>query len=427
MINNKGNIKSNSIDIVNKNNTISLYRKNALSYNIADSKYELINVDYFKTNINNLKKNIINNMNDSVINIIESLEEFEIIDENPEIGDKYILKINIQDINGKINDIILYDNNQWNIIKPYDNQIVNIIEKNNIEEKYNTYYRFIKKDDEDNFKWILYEHIFYKEENETNDIKNIKEVISNQITFDKYYENKTDYDIVQMKDLNNIFIEENKKYFLDIKYNTGGFTDDIIEALPDPYISFYNIYGEPITFSETPYDLENIKLGIIYKQSTTEISIQTFNVLEEGLLQNYKETIIYIPKNAVFFKIFKPYGYTVYNDNNDLSYNYSNFPIKLKTGANSNWSLYKYIEEEFNDGQQIQNPIKINNTSLLINMGINSKGHLTGQIISSNIPSYNFTEQSYKWTNLFGTVYNNPEYSQLYLSFLYTNDTSNIN
>jgi len=424
MINNKGNIKCNSIDILNRNNTISLYRKNALSYNIADSKYELINVDYYKTNINNLKKNIINNINDSVINIIETIEEFEIISENPEIGDKYILKINIQDINGKINDIIYYENNQWNIIKPYDNQIVNIIQKNNIEDKYNTYYRFIKKDNEDNFKWVLYEHIFYKEENETNDIKNIKEVMNNQITFNKYYENKTDYDIAQIRDLNNVFIEENKKYFLDIKYNTGGLPDETIETLPEPYISFYNIYGEPITFS-LPSDIENIKMGIIYKQSTTEISIQSFNILEEGLLQSYKETIIYIPYNAVFFKIFKPYGFTIYNDNNDISYSYSNFPIRLKTGASSYLTLYKYLEEEFYNGNQINKPILINNTSMLINININSKGELTGQIISSNLPSYNL-EQSYKWTNLFGTVNNNFEYSQLHLSFLYTNDTINM-
>ena len=424
MINNKGNIKCNSIDILNKNNTISLYRKNAISYNPVDSKYELINVDYYKTNTNNLKKNIINNLNEGVIDIIENLGDFEDLD--PSTGDKYILKINIQDINGKINDIILYENNQWNIIKPYDGQVVNISEKNSISNKYNTYYKFIKKDNEDNFKWVLYEHIYYEENVEG--INNIKESYNNLITFDKYFSNKTDNDIVQMRDLSNIFIEENKKYFLSIKYNTGGLSDDEIELETEPCISFYNIYGRPITFAEIPPDLENIELGIIYKQTSTEISIQSFNIEEIGDLQYYKDFIIYIPKNAVFFKIFKPYGYTIYNDNNDLSYAYSNFPIKLKTGASANWILYKYMTEEFNNGNNIDDPILINNTSLLINMGINSKGELTGQIVSSNIPTYNYTEQSYKWTNLFGrTINSNYEYSQLNISFLYTNDTININ
>ena len=424
MINNKGNIKCNSIDILNKNNNISQYRKNALSYNIADSKYELINVDYFKTNINNLKKNIINNLNESVINIIETLEEFEIIDENPEIGDKYILKINIQDINGKINDIILYENNIWNIIKPYDGQIINIIQKNNIEEKYNTYYKFIKKDEEDNFKWILYQHIFYEEENETKDIKNIKESYNNLITFDKYFNNKSENDIAQMRDISNIYIEGNNKYFLDIQYNVNGLPDSELYDLTTPFISFYNIYGQPISFPEIPGDLENIKLGIIYKQTSTQITIQTFNIIDEGLLENNKETIIYIPQNAVYFKIIKPYGYTVYNDDNNLIYNYSNFPVKLKTGANANWLLYRFINEEFFNGEQNENDIKINNTSLLINMGVNSKGELIGQIVSSNMPSYNPSEHSYKWTNLFGKINDTFEYSQLTLSYLYTLDTS---
>lgn len=424
MINNKGNIKCNSIDILNKNNTISLYRKNAASYNISDSKYELINVDYYKTNLTNLKKSIISNMNESVINIIESLEEFEIISQNPSIGDKYILKINIQDINGKINDIIFYENNIWNIIKPYDGQIINIIEKNNTEDKYNTYYKFIKKDNEDNFKWVLYEHIFYEENNETNDIKDIKESYNNLITFDKYFSNKSENDVAQMRDISNIYIEGNNKYFLEIDYNINGLPDSELYNLTTPYISFYNIYGQPISFPETP-SLEKIKLGIIYKQTSTQITIQTFNIIEEGLLNTNKETVIYIPQNAVYFKIIKPYGYTVYNDENILIYNYSNFPIKLKTGANANWLLYRYINEDFFEGEQNEEDIQINNTSLLINMSVNSKGELVGQLVSSNMPSYNPDEHSYKWTNLFGKINDNYEYSQLTLSYLYTMDTIN--